>query len=87
MGYMRHHAIVVTGGDWGALNIVSAHAEIQAIGDTYERGALVSPLGPPTTNAYRSFMVGPDGSKEGWTESHIGDALRRETIQYLDGFR
>jgi len=35
------------------------------------------------TNGYRTFFLGPDGSKEGWADSELGDSLRREFIEQL----
>jgi hypothetical protein len=35
-------------------------------------------------NAYSSFMVATDGSKEGWSESDAGDARRKAFIAWLD---
>lgn len=72
MGYMRHHAIVLTGGDWGDSPIQSIHARAVEI-----FGAdAVSLLGPKTTNMCQSFCVFPDGSKEGWNTSNGGDENR-----------
>ena len=34
-------------------------------------------------NGSRSFLVAPDGSKEGWLESATGDAMRSEFVAYL----
>jgi hypothetical protein len=83
MGYMRHHAIVVT--SWKKEAIRAAHASALAT------GAAVSEIVGPTVNGYESFFVAPDGSKEGWADSEAGDAARRAIIasfkvhEYEDG--
>ncbi len=80
MGYMCHHAIVVTGRDWG---------DSTPLKDAYKKaveifGKSVTEILPTVTNGYASFMVGPDGSKEGWEESDTGNARRDEFVLFLD---
>lgn len=77
MGYIRHHAIVVTGFDEcldrahkGAVKIL---------------GSLVSEIIKSRMNGYRSFFVAPDGSKEGWNDSEVGDSQRDDFILWLKG--
>jgi hypothetical protein len=79
MGYMRDHAIVVTGehGDF----IDRAHAKAIAL------GCCVSEITAPVINSARSFFVAPDGSKEGWTESDAGDDRRAALIEFMDSLR
>lgn len=79
MGYMLHHTIVVT-----------SHNDklIQDAADQARKlGCAV--LGPsaPLINGFASMMVCPDGSKEGWAESHRGDRQRAEFIAYLNSKR
>lgn len=76
MGYMRHHAIVVT--SWKDELIEAAHAKAVGL------GACVTEITPEVTNGYRSFLVAPDGSKEGWDASTAGDARRAELVAWLD---
>lgn len=76
MGAMCHHAIVVT--SWDAKKLHNAH--MKAI----ELGCSVSTVTPGVTNDYRSFLVAPDGSKEGWEESDRGDQQRAQFIDYLN---
>lgn len=75
MGYIRHHTIVVT--SWDEKLIKEIHETAQ---DIFE---WVSPISPQAQNGYRSFFVPPDGSKEGWPESEVGDANRACFVQYL----
>ena len=76
MGYMCHHAIVVT--SWKGELLDQAH------GKAVELGMSVSAVTNEVTNGYRSFLVAPDGSKEGWGTSDEGDAARAAFIEWLD---
>lgn len=79
MGYMRHHAIVVT--SWNAELLESAHRV------AVDLGMCVTNITPEVINGYQSFLVAPDGSKEGWPTSDRGDALRTQFIEWLDSQR
>lgn len=90
MGYTRHHAIVVTGllrDNCGVSfpRIEDAHAEARAL---FPR---VTEIIESDLNGYGSFLIPPDGSKEGWSESDEGDAKRARftgwlrSKQYEDG--
>jgi hypothetical protein len=82
MGYMRHHAIVVT--SWNNDEFDKVWAEVSALADERTFGHLVSPVVGPAVNGYRSFLVAPDGSKEGWDTSDEGDAFRDAVCALLD---
>lgn len=76
MGYIRHHAIIVTSFD--SEKISKAHSKaIELFGES------VSAIVPSPINRYTSFFVGPDGSKEGWADSEIGDNKRKEFFDYI----
>lgn len=79
MGYMRHHAIVVTS---SAPELIKA-AYTRAV----ELGMSVTGMTPEVINGYSSFLVAPDGSKEGWAESDAGDLRRDQFTAWLDGQR
>lgn len=79
MGYMCHHAIVVTSWQHDLLE--------QARAKAVELGMSVSEITPEVTNGYRSFFVAPDGSKEGWDTSDNGDAARDALVAWLDAQR
>lgn len=79
MGYMRHHAIVVT--SWKEDLLKQAHDK------ALELEMSVSNITDVVTNCYQSFLIAPDGSKEGWDESDKGDENRREFIEWADGQR
>lgn len=68
---MRAHAIVVDSFDDKLID--EAHAEAIEI---FSGVAPVTEITKSTVNGHRSFMVAPDGSKEGWPESDAGDRAR-----------
>lgn len=74
MGYIRHDAIVVSG--WCERRTQKAHEK------AVEIGLLVTPIVISKVNAQRSFLIAPDGSKEGWPDSESGDAQRAEWIEW-----
>ncbi len=76
MGWIRHHAIVVT-----CYN-KTIGIELQALASLVF--PWVSELCPPKINGYVSFFIPPDGSKEGWDESDAGDEQRGRFIGYLE---
>lgn len=76
MGYIRHHAIVVT--DWRK-EVVGEAQELAV-----ELGMNVSSVHQAPINDSYSFCVFPDGSKEGWEESDEGDRQREELIVALE---
>lgn len=80
MGWQRHDAIIVTCCD-DVANIEEAHRV------AVEICANVSPLTGSMINGYRSFLVAPDGSKEGWAESDQGDGERAKFIEWLESQR
>jgi len=68
MGYIRHDAIVATSWDVKYLKPARAKAE--------ELGLPCTEIVESNTNGYVSFLIAPDGSKEGWDESARGDDAR-----------
>ena len=79
MGYMRHHAIIVT--SWDGELLRKAH---KVAGELFEE---ISPVLEGYINSYHSFFVPPDGSKEGWEHSDDGDKRRDGLIAWLEGQR
>lgn len=77
MGYMRHHTIIVIG--FSAEYAAEAHTEALRVFDVCP----VSNVIESDTNGYWSFLVGPDGSKEGWDTSDQGDNERAEFIRWM----
>jgi len=74
MSYFTHHAIIVTGD-----SSVIHHAHKKAC----EIFPDVTPVVQSQNNGFSSFLVPPDGSKEGWPTSDKGDDRRREFIEWL----
>jgi len=72
---MRHHAILVT--SWSEDHVTRAHAEAERL------GVVITPVVKSPTNGYRSFVILPDGSKEGWAESDAGDTARAAFVSWL----
>jgi hypothetical protein len=89
MGYMVHHTIIVTGDgreSWmepGRATIEDAHAFAVACAGRHDGVCGVSALIDTSTNGYRSFMVAPDGSKDGWNTSDKGNNTRAEIVAWL----
>lgn len=77
MGYMRHHAIVVT--SYNVVHLEKAHTMANEL-----FGTLVTPVTPSLINQYSTFFVAPDGSKEGWDESDRFDLLREQYTEWLN---
>lgn len=79
MGYMKHHAIIVT--CWKAEHLSEAHAKAVEL-----FGPLASNIVPFVMNHMPgdgSFLIGPDGSKEGWGTSDDHDQKREQFISFL----
>lgn len=82
MGYMRHHTIVVS--SCNETLITKAHTKLtDLIIASPDEEMWVSPISPPLMNSYRSFFFAPDGSKEGWNTSDVGDKIRSAFISWL----
>lgn len=79
MGYIRHDAIIIT--SWKRDAIDKAAEEARRL------GLIVIGPSDERMNGYRTFLVCPDGSKEGWNLSDEFDAKRLAFIEYLDEIR
>lgn len=77
MGYIRHHAIVVTTFQKDLTEKVHQKA-VEIFGES------VSNIVPSQINADYSFFIGPDGSKLGWKEDEDGDTRRDVFIEYIE---
>ncbi len=76
MGYIVHHAIIVTSG-WQK-DLLKAYKKANKL------FKWVSPVSPEMMNGYASFFIPPDGSKEGWQDSNDGDTNRQKFLNWLD---
>ena len=84
MGYMRHHAIIVT--SWDKRSITAAHQKAcELFGDQNFLGRIseITDITPQVINGYMSFLISPDGSKEWWETSNRGDNARDTFINWL----
>lgn len=76
MGYIKHHAIIVS--SWQESAIKLAHEKaIEIFKDQ------VSNVIKSNVNSTDSFFIAPDGSKEGWEESNRGDIRRDLFIKWI----
>lgn len=81
MGVIIHHVIVVTGGiDFPELR--EAHAKAKEL-----LPGLVSEIVHGRANGYSSFLVAPDGSKEGWRGSNEADTQRDQFVNWIKEHR
>lgn len=77
MGYYEHHAIVVT--CYREMATKTARDEaIEIFGEEFVTEILQAPI-----NVWYTFFIAPDGSKEGWVESDIGDRKREEFLAWI----
>ena len=75
MGRIKHHAIIVTSSDDAKIDKAKVEAE--------RLGLLTTNIVTDNVNGYSTFLVCPDGSKEGWPESDIGDAQRESFLKHI----
>ncbi len=80
MGFELNHAIIVSA---SGIKLKKAHIKITKIFLNGFGMSLVSPIIAHVVNGGGSFMVSPDGSKEGWEDSDIGDDCRAQSVAYL----
>lgn len=87
MGYIRHHAMLVTGscGDW----VERAHAKALKLSAERDADGLRTPpivgaLSDVCVNGTQTFAIYPDGSKEGWTTSDQGNVFRERLVEWLE---
>jgi hypothetical protein len=76
MGWIRHHGIVVT----------SRKAELlkEAHAMACTTFATVTSIVASPINGYATFFIAPDGSKEGWADSELGDKKRDAFVKWMD---
>lgn len=79
MGYIQDQAIIVSG--WKDMDAI--HSKCVEIANKHGFDGIVSPLGKAQVNGTQAFLIAPDGSKEGWTDSDRGDAMRVEIKTFL----
>lgn len=79
MGHMRHNAIIVT--SWDKDLLIEAHTVAK------KNFKQITPITPEAVNGYVSFLIAPDGSKEGWDHSDRGDRARATFLRWLNSRR
>lgn len=86
MGYTSHHAILVTAfGKEYAEDAYEKAAEIFAEIEDWSTPSLQpSPIMESPANSYYTFVIPPDGSKEGWPPSDKGNECRERFASWLD---
>jgi hypothetical protein len=80
MGYIRHQAIVVTG--WDNSDIGGKHTTVTAREHAIQLGLPCTNIVRSMTNGYTSFMIAPDGSKEGWETSNEQETFRSQWMHW-----
>lgn len=75
MGYIRHDTIVAT--SWNREMLSKAHSKAKEI------GLEISEIVDGRMNGQCSFLIAPDGSKEGWRDSDEADAQRQEWKEWI----
>lgn len=75
MGYIRHHAMIITDCDLERIRDIHRFATLCSLNPT---SIMDSPV-----NGYRTFFIPPDGSKEGWEPSNEGDEERKRFKQFI----
>lgn len=76
MGTIHHHAVVAT--TWSKEVFNGIQDWVDAGGENF----FVSD--DARTNGYRTLVLTPDGSKEGWDASNIGNILRDAFVARLE---
>lgn len=72
MGYIKHHAIIITSWDDKILLKIKKKFPVS------------SEIIKSHVNGYCSLFIPPDGSKEGWPDSDAGDEVRRKIKKYIN---
>jgi len=92
MGYIRHHAIIVTdyvGFSKDTSALYTAHEKAVYLFKIHDQQSpnfglsLVSEIIHSAINRYATFIVAPDGSKECWEEDEHFNKARSEFIAWL----
>ena len=81
MGYIRHNAMIVTGGNYEEAK-VKFNMVYQKATELF--GYLVSEVISAKTNGYHSFFIAPDGSKENRDISDEYDKKRKQLANFIN---
>lgn len=88
MGTINHNCIIAT--TWNTDIIEEIKEWVQTIkpmdiDDTTDFKTLFTFI-PTLTNGNHTVIMAPDGSKEGWEISHVGDTLRQSFINKIESY-
>ena len=78
MGVMNHDCVIATTSDSDAVAALINAAEQMGI-----KPLVITPV---NQFGYRTVMLPPDGSKEGWEDSNNGDRMREAFIALIGSF-
>ncbi|MBY0424381.1 MAG: hypothetical protein K2Q22_01990 [Cytophagales bacterium] len=89
MQNIKHHAIIVTSNDRERIELVRKKAiELYTLTMEANNGkSLVGPLTIGLINNFYTFLIAPDGSKEGYDTSDDGDIVREKICTYIDSLK
>jgi hypothetical protein len=89
MRNIKHHAIIVTSNDKAQIELVRKRCiELYNQFMEFNNGkALVGNLTLGVINNFYSFMIAPDGSKEGYDTSDDGDLVRKKICNFIDSLK
>lgn len=82
MGYMVHHAFLVT--FWNEEILKDTHEKAKEIFKDTDH--YVTDITPVAINGNASYFVAPDGSKAGWDDSIKAYKARVKFIEYLKNY-
>ncbi|MEU8136055.1 hypothetical protein [Streptodolium elevatio] len=78
MGYIKHDAVIVTTAEWRDGGLPDIDAFRRSLPEGF-RPLVVGPIKAPL-NGYVSYAFLPDGSKEYWEDSDLGDVFRAQFV-------
>lgn len=83
MGYIKHQAVIATWWTRDDPHLDELREKLAAV-DTLDDFSLLL-VGPTRAliNGYTTLILGPDGSKEGWSASDAGDRARAVFTEHL----
>jgi len=87
MGYIAHHAVIVTVSGYVLNRDQSPQMpDVEGFRESLPEQFRKLIIGPveSITNGYLHFIFLPDGSKEGWETSDLGDTYREQFIKLFD---
>ena len=86
MKNIQHHAIIVTSNDKESLGLVRNEVLrlYKSNMEAKNSSQLVGPIIDSLINKFCSFLIAPDGSKEGYDASEDGNRIRKKIVEFLN---